>query len=580
MVKVKRVLIGLGVLSLCSSPLFAQEVEVPGDYGTIQEAIDALTANPSLGSVILIAPDVYEENLTITSSLTLRGDETARTVINADQIDEPTVSIANATKVTLRNLTFDDGEIALDVVNSAQVIVTNNVFALDDQALAARFDARSEAEVRFNVFYGNEIGVARASAADVAISNNIFAENDTAIDGTGAQVAYNCFFENTDDGELGVSAVVDEDPLFVDVAKLDFHLKEDSPCIDVGDGEDAIDGTDADIGAYGGADADPAPFLVQGVNATKVANSNSITVTWQPNRSYLVTHKSDPGGYFLYYDTDKSGAPYDGKGAVGGNKNSPIDVGNATSYALSDLNVDSAIPLAPVIRAVQPANEQITVSWSAVAGASEYTLYYGINDVEEHAVEVGTQREHAVKGLENGTVYQFAVRAKAQAKYYIAVQAYDSTEAENKSDYSNEVVVTMGDLRVSELSEIATAIPELLVPVPDLPNEGCFIATAAFGFYSAAQVEWLREFRDVHLKRFVLGRWFVKLYYTYSPRLAEQIRQSVYLQNVTRMALSPLIILSGLITHWQSAVLIIAGMLGVLGCMRKRRSGQAQEILR
>ena len=44
----------------------------------------------------------------------------------------------------------------------------------------------------------------------------------------------------------------DEDPLFVDSYNNDFHLTEDSPCIDAGDPESDLDpdGTRADIGAF------------------------------------------------------------------------------------------------------------------------------------------------------------------------------------------------------------------------------------------------------------------------------------------------------------------------------------------
>ncbi len=63
----------------------------------------------------------------------------------------------------------------------------------------------------------------------------------------------------------------------------------------------------------------------------KVLGASSVQLTWEAN--------PEPGvGYKLYYDTD-SDALYGGKGAQEGN--SPIDVGNKTSYTLSGLQNDA-----------------------------------------------------------------------------------------------------------------------------------------------------------------------------------------------------------------------------------------------
>lgn len=54
----------------------------------------------------------------------------------------------------------------------------------------------------------------------------------------------------------------------------------------------------------------------------------------------------------------------------------------------------------------------------------------------------------------------------------------------------------------------------------------CFIATAAFGSTLDSRLIYLRKFRDQFLLNSELGRQFVKLYYNYSPALAEKIYQS------------------------------------------------------
>lgn len=70
---------------------------------------------------------------------------------------------------------------------------------------------------------------------------------------------------------------------------------------------------------------------------------------------------------------------------------------------------------------------------------------------------------------------------------------------------------------------------------------GCFIATAAFGSYLDPQVVVLRHFRDNVLMKSSPGRSFVKLYYTYSPPVADFIYEHDSLRLLTRWALTPLI---------------------------------------
>ncbi len=559
------------------SVLLAQSVDVPADYDTIQEAVDALASNPSLGDAIVIAPGTYRENVEIAAAVTLMGEETARTILVPDSKAQPIVSISNVENVTLRNLSFDEGDLALSVNNSVNVLVSNNVFSLHDQATAVTFDLASSASVVHNVFYGNDRGVVRQSD-QINIRNNIFSDNTWAILGGEAQVEYNCFYNNEFNGVNGLFAVLNSNPLFVDPAKLDFHLREGSPCVDEGDGVDRIDDSVADIGAYGGTLADNIPFPVQGVTARDVTASEgspAIEVSWLRNNSYFITHSSVPGGYWLYYDSDQAGVPYEGQDASQGN--SPLNVGNVTSYRLSNLSVDSVIPMSPEITQVQPSNGQVSVTWSSVAGATGYQLHYGVASVNENTVGVGRELSYTVQNLTNGTTYLFSVSAKAQTVYYVALRAYDSTADANTSDYSAEVSVNMGGERISALSPSRSAIPELVVPIPDLPDEGCFIATAAFGYYSAPQVQGLRGFRDTQLKRHIGGRLFIKAYYTWSPALAEYVRQSEFMKSIVRLILAPLVLIAGLMAYWQvNLIIMLFVVVGMLRVFQSRGSANVR----
>jgi len=70
---------------------------------------------------------------------------------------------------------------------------------------------------------------------------------------------------------------------------------------------------------------------------------------------------------------------------------------------------------------------------------------------------------------------------------------------------------------------------------------GCFIATACYGTPMAEEVKTLCAFRDQYLVNSSLGRAFIELYYSYSPKVADFIRQREYLKAVVREFLRPIV---------------------------------------
>jgi len=70
---------------------------------------------------------------------------------------------------------------------------------------------------------------------------------------------------------------------------------------------------------------------------------------------------------------------------------------------------------------------------------------------------------------------------------------------------------------------------------------GCFIATAAFGSPMEHHVQILRDFRDLYLLDYTLGRKLINLYYRTSPKIAKTISKSCTLRLLTRWFLMPIV---------------------------------------
>lgn len=73
---------------------------------------------------------------------------------------------------------------------------------------------------------------------------------------------------------------------------------------------------------------------------------------------------------------------------------------------------------------------------------------------------------------------------------------------------------------------------------------GCFIATAAFSSVMEPHVTILRKFRDKFLTTNRLGNSFIKMYYTYSPALADFIVTHDRLRAMVRLSLIPVVAIS------------------------------------
>jgi hypothetical protein len=555
-----------------SPAALADTLVVPRDFPTIQEAIDA--AQPA--DEVLVEPGRYQENLRLRSAVDVRGQETARTLLAPQDDSVPTVTIAGVLRSRFSNFTLVDSAVGIAVSQSSGVDVVNIVF---DQAgdTGVSTDTVSSVQIVNDVFYRNGTAIARGAATTEA-GNDIFAGNAATVTTTLAladpftNVGPDCFFMNMDlaaggaDSGAGIGAIVG-DPLFVDPAALDFHLRQGSPCIDTGRGTDVIDDTPADIGAYGGPFADASPFPVaqpalQTANGSQPGTS-AIQVSWSANLSYLVTSTTNPGAYRVYYV--RGGAPsgntpadYDGTDAGGGTMPSPIEAGNVTTYTLTDLSPESSPPLAPRLLGAAGRDQAVALSWGAVQDATGYRVHYGTAAVTEHAVDVGNVTSYTVAGLANGTTYLFAVSALQQASYTVAVSVLDNTQDRHESALSPPASIGFGTPAESALSQTLDATPARIDPYPDLPDKSsCFIASAAFGAGWAPELLALRDFRDRFMLPHAAGRWLAEKYYRASPAAARFLNRHSWLKPAVRVLLWPLVVLALVMLEGSRAALIV-----------------------
>jgi uncharacterized repeat protein (TIGR01451 family) len=100
-----------------------------------------------------------------------------------------------------------------------------------------------------------------------------------------------------------------------------------------------------------------------------------------------------------------------------------------------------------------------------------------------------------------------------------------------------------GGVLITQAQASVLIVENEAAPKPDNPG-GCFIATAAYGTAMETDVRYLRAFRDQHLLTNTSGQWFVKMYYRYSPPVADYLRKHESMRSLTRTLLQPLVWLS------------------------------------
>ncbi|MDR3222958.1 MAG: hypothetical protein LBT66_04375 [Methanobrevibacter sp.] len=73
-------------------------------------------------------------------------------------------------------------------------------------------------------------------------------------------------------------------------------------------------------------------------------------------------------------------------------------------------------------------------------------------------------------------------------------------------------------------------------------DKWCYIATSVYGSYDSPEVRILRKFRDQKLKKTLIGRSFIKIYYAISPTIVKHFGNRKIFKHIIKRILDKIIV--------------------------------------
>jgi hypothetical protein len=554
--------VSLGLVTAAPVLAGGTTIYVPGDYPTIQGAINA----SSDGDTIMVAPGLYKENVVINRSLTLKGARAgvdARTRSGNETIIDPGggtgISIRTANRTGTNYVVVIDGLTVRNVVHGittpdpevAADITVKNVRALNSSEFGISLTFTTKTMVEYCYVEGAKIAINAGALEPFPPTSATFRNNEVV----NAQFGITGYLQDSliegnlvrdfANGGTGISGQF-----------LNTEIKNNTI-------KGYVEGAGMSFESHYGRPLSE-NVNVQGNNFTD--NSFGIYVFDTQTRLTGITVN-----FNNIVDNSWFGVRNDGNATLDATRNwwgandGPSHAGPGSGDAVSaNVDFEPWLGAAPV-----------TLKTETVIGG-------GIVDAKKEA-----DTEVVVNGTATVTVAQLADNPGGEAPTdfvalgkYIDVCVPDTTEVteiEIRLYYTDAEVAAAGISEEESLrlfswngtawvqcsdsgidtastngysgymwARIRTDTTPSLADLqgtdwggyghPTIPPQGiCFIATAAYGTDKAKEIDILREFRDAVLLPNSLGARFVSLYYKTSPPIANFISQHEVVRTVVRV---------------------------------------------
>jgi parallel beta-helix repeat protein len=201
-VKVNEAVYALQVSSGVRNTLSVTTITVPGDFSTIQKAVDA--ANE--GDTIKVAAGTYNENIFIRKDhIIIEGDSRDTTIINAKDTAAETLKIYNCTNVTINDVQIKGGIIGIKA-HSADVYINDSLVQENAIGIKGQFNSTliiDNSLVKNNTDKGLQFSFgASFYAYGMQVTGNAHIGIDISKNANG--MIESC--KISDNGEMGISA--------------------------------------------------------------------------------------------------------------------------------------------------------------------------------------------------------------------------------------------------------------------------------------------------------------------------------------------------------------------------------------
>lgn len=165
----------------------------------------------------------------------------------------------------------------------------------------------------------------------------------------------------------------------------------------------------------------------------------------------------------------------------------------------------------------------------SVESITSEILWWSIRDLSE--LNFKTKEEADFSSL----VWKIDSYADKYASSLFALTMNESSRQRGKNQINSDIetVIKYANNHKPEAynyNEIFTTVNE--------SKSGCFIATATYGDFNHPNVVLLRNYRDMVLVNYFIGRLLIKIYYKISPGISKYVEKSDCLKRLLKRALS------------------------------------------